>query len=138
MTTVFVDSSAWLALVVQRDTYHSAARAYYRSMVTKARLVTSTYVVGESVTFLTYRNWRRQAIELYEMIQAASRTNLLKLEWIAPDVQEEAWRIYQQYDDQVFSFCDCTSFALCRFRDVDEVFSFDRDFDIVGLQRRPG
>lgn len=137
MTTIFVDSSAWVALVLQRDSRHAEARAYYRSIVNDARLVTSNYVLGESLTFLTYRQWRRQAIELHSMIRAATRTNLLTMEWVNPAVHERAWEIYQRYDDQVFSYCDCTSFALCAAGAVDFAFTFDRDFEIVGIERRP-
>jgi len=137
MTTVFVDASAWVALAVQRDSRHAQARSYYRSIVSNARLVTSNYVLGESLTFLTFRRWRRQAIELHAMIQAATQTNLLTMDWITPVVHEQAWEIYQRYDAQLFSYCDCTSFAICLARQVDQVFSFDSDFDIAGLDRRP-
>jgi hypothetical protein len=138
MTTAFVDSSAWIALAVQRDSRHAQARSFFRSIIDNTRLMTSNYVLGESLTFLTYRRWRRQAIELNSMIQAATRTNLLTLEWVTPAVHDQAWEIYQQYDDQLFSFCDCTSFALCLSKGADFVFGFDRDFETVGLELRPG
>jgi predicted nucleic acid-binding protein len=71
------------------------------------------------------------------MIQAAARTNLLTLEWVTPDVQERASEIYERYDDQTFSFWDCTSFAICDALNVDYVFGFDRDFQTAGFELRP-
>jgi hypothetical protein len=71
------------------------------------------------------------------MIQSALQTNLLALEWITPTVHEQAWNLYERYSDQVLSFCDCTSFALCRSGGVDFVFGFDSDFQIAGFETRP-
>jgi len=137
MTTAFVDSSAWVALIIQRDSRHARARQFMRSLTGGTRLITSAYVVGESVTYLTYRHWRRQALELKSMIEAAIRINLLTLEWITPELHEMAWRTYERYDDQLFSFWDCTSFALCSLRAIDYVFGFDSDFRTAGFDLRP-
>jgi predicted nucleic acid-binding protein len=137
MTTVFVDSSAWIAVVHLRDSRHAQARAYYRTIMSGTKLMTSDHVLGESITFLTYRHQRQQAIELHSMVQAAIRTNVLTMEWITPAIHDQAWEIYQRFDHQIFSYCDCTSFALCVARGVDLVFTFDNDFEIAGLDRRP-
>lgn len=59
------------------------------------------------------------------------------MEWITPSVQEEAWRLYERFHDQLFSFCDCTSFAICQAVSVDFVFGFDSDFQIAGFETRP-
>jgi hypothetical protein len=134
---VFVDTSAWLALVSQRDSRHDLARAFFRSIVGQTRLVTSNYVLGESVTWLTYRQGRRQAVTLYSMIESALKTNLLTMEWITPAVHERAWSLYERFDDRLLSFCDCTSFALCDSGEIDYVFGFDRDFQIAGFETRP-
>jgi uncharacterized protein len=137
MTTAFVDASAWIALALQRDSKHRQARSFFRSVIGTTRLVTSNYVLGESLTFLAYRHWRRQAIELHTMIHAAIKTNLLGLEWVTAPVHDQAWSIFERYDDQQLSFCDCTSFAICFARNVDFVFGFDRNFEVVGLDLQP-
>jgi predicted nucleic acid-binding protein len=101
------------------------------------RLSTSNYVLGEAITWLTYRQGRRQAISLYLMVQSALKTNLLEMQWVTPTVHEQAWAWYERFGDQVLSFCDCTSFAICQSGDFDFVFGFDRDFEIAGFQLRP-
>lgn len=45
--------------------------------------------------------------------------------------------IFQQYDDQNFSFTDCTSFVLALEHRVDEVFAFDRHSLMFGLIIKP-
>jgi len=137
VTTAFVDSSAWIALVVQRDAQHTRARDLFRSIARDTKLVTSNGVLGESLTFLTYRNHRTQALQLKAMIEAAAQTNLLALDWVTQEVHDRAWEIYERFEDHTFSYWDCSSFAICEARGVDFVFGFDRDFEIAGFQLRP-
>lgn len=89
------------------------------------------------MTWLTYRGGRAQALTLLGMVEAAIRSNLLAMEWITPAIHEHAWNLYERFDDQVLSFCDCTSFAICQDRGVDFVFGFDRDFHVAGFELRP-
>lgn len=123
--------------MVQRDTYHTRAREFFRRIAGNTRLVTSNGVLGESITLLTYRQWRLQAIQLKKMIEAAAQTNLLTFDWVTQEVHDRAWEIYEQYDDQAFSYWDCSSFAICEARKVDFVFGFDADFQIAGFETRP-
>lgn len=138
MTTAFVDTGAWIALANRDDSHHGRARAFFRSIARDTQLLTSSYVVGETITWLTYRHRREQALQIYRTIADSVRIQLLTIEWITPDVQADAWQIYERYDDQLFSFCDCTSFAVCRSKEVDFVFGFDRDFLVAGFDLRPG
>lgn len=137
MTTAFVDSSAWIALMVPRDTYHQRARELFRDIAPRTRLVTSNYVLAETVTWLAYHGLHHSALRLRDMVVAAESTRLLDTAWITPQVHDEAWTYFERFDSQSFSFCDCTSFALCFEQKVDFVFGFDSDFRTVGLDLRP-
>lgn len=72
------------------------------------------------------------------MPEAAQKLSQLTVLWVTPDQHIEAWDLLERYDDQDFSFCDCTSFVLSRSEDVDFVFGFDAHFRIAGLDLRPG
>jgi predicted nucleic acid-binding protein len=52
-------------------------------------------------------------------------------------LDDAAWRIFEQFDDQAFSFTDCSSIAICRALHIDTVFGFDRRFTITGLTLEP-
>ena len=67
----------------------------------------------------------------------AGHTNLLTLDWLTRSVHDRAWQLYERFDDQTFSYWDCSSFAICEAEAVDFVFSFDRDFQTAGFQMRP-
>ena len=52
-------------------------------------------------------------------------------------LEREAWKLHLKFSDQPLSFTDVTSVALMRDMSIREIFSFDSDFDRVGLVRLP-
>jgi len=52
-------------------------------------------------------------------------------------LERACWEIFKKYSDQMFSFVDCTSFAICKKIKVDQVFAFDDDFKIMGFLVKP-
>ena len=134
--TAFVDSAAWIALLVSRDINHAAALRFFRS-IPKVRLLTSNYVLAETFTWLTYHGYRNAALQLNRMIGSSEKLKILSVSWVTRETHEAAWEVYTRYDDQEFSFYDCTSFVICRKEKVDFVFSFDSDFRTMGFDVRP-
>ena len=137
MTLAFVDTGAWIALMVPRDGHHRQAREFFRDVATVARLLTSNYVLAETVTWLAYHGLRHRAVQLREMVTAAAAMRRLEIVWATPEIDAEAWDYYQRLDSRELSFCDCASFAISHSRSVDYVFGFDTDFRIAGLELRP-
>lgn len=137
MTIAFVDTGAWIALMSEQDSLHDRARTFFRSIARTTKLMTSNYVLSETITWLAYHRARKGALTLWRTVEESAKAGLLSVEWVTPEVQAHAWTIFQRYDDQAFSFCDCTSFALCHSRPVDFVFGFDEDFRTVGLDLQP-
>jgi hypothetical protein len=138
MTVAFVDSGAWIALANDADAFHARAREFFRTISRGTQLLTSNYIIGEAITLLTYRRFRDDALRLVQRIEDSVHVGWLTVVWVTPEVHEQALALYRRYDDQLFSFGDCTSFAICLSRRVDFVFGFDNDFRIVGLDLRPG
>jgi predicted nucleic acid-binding protein len=124
--------------MVQKDAYHVRAREFFREIARDTRLVTSNYVIAETATWLAYHDMRPVASRLKEMVDSAEKTNFLITAWVTPNVHADAWKLFDGWDDQDFSFCDCTSFVLSRSHGVDFVFGFDRHFRTFGLDLKPG
>ncbi len=134
----FVDSGAWIALIYEGDRNHSRARAHYRRLLAKrVSLLTSNYVLAETYTWLRYHASHRRALEVHRLVTAAQQQNLLRLLWVERIVADEAWLLFEQYDDQVLSITDCTSFVLARQTGAEEVFAFDQHFAMMGFVVRP-
>ena len=55
------------------------------------------------------------------------QTRWCRIVEVGEDTREAARGPFVRYHDHVFSFTDCTSFALMRAMGVLEAFTFDRD-----------
>jgi predicted nucleic acid-binding protein len=62
------------------------------------------------------------------------QTRWCRIVEVSEDMRDAAWQLFVRYHDHVFSFTDCTSFALMRAMSLEEAFTFDRgDFAPAGL-----
>ena len=132
--TLFVDSGAWYALFSQRDQYHQGAKTFFSQQRNQPiRLVTSYYVFDEALTLLRYHVSYSVARQFGEHLR---KSNVV-CEAITPEIRESAWQIFLDYDDQEFSFIDCTSFALMRKQSIQDAFTFDSHFQTMGFNTHP-
>jgi predicted nucleic acid-binding protein len=139
VTPVFVDTGGWIAMAVKRDRFHKRAANFYRKLSReKIPLVTSNYVLTETYTRILYDDGHAKALQFHSLIQQAIKVGRLHLEWVTPVIHVEAWKIFEKYDDQLFSFVDCTSFVIATNIGVKEAFGFDDHFNTMGFVLRPG
>jgi predicted nucleic acid-binding protein len=133
--TVLVDTSAWIALLTRNDPHHPAALTIQARLRQKqVKLLTSDYIVDETVTWLRYRVGHAAAVAFWE---TTLRSALIEIAPIHRDLLEAAWGIFKKYADQELSLTDCTSFALMRDRNLKRAFTFDRHFLYVGFEILP-
>ena len=131
---IFVDSGAWIALFNARDQYHTDARVIYSELGQRqTRILTTDYVIDESVTRLRYDVGYPAANRFLETIERAERTNDLMVARIDGSAFEQAKRLFRQYSSEVLSFTDCTSFVVCQTYGISAAFAFDRHFPIMGI-----
>ena len=127
----FVDTGAFLALANQADQYHESAKKYLDELLaSKPLLVTSNFVLDETYTRIRRKSGLKSAIAFGENIQASRQIKVFSID---RGIDKKAWEIFKQYDDHLFSYTDCTSFALMRFQKISHVFAFDNDFRIMGF-----
>ena len=134
---VLVDTSAWVALIFQRDQNHQPAREFFRTIATSTPLITTNYILSETFTWFAHRRYHAGVVEVKGMIDAGLRVGSLMLEWIGPAVHADAWRIFEASPGLALSSCDCASFVVARDHQVDYVFTFDSDFRNMGFEVRP-
>jgi uncharacterized protein len=132
MKSTFVDTSAFVALVDRKDRNHQAAKRTLKALA-KARtpLITSAYIADEVITLARMRLGHAIAVDTGEALLGSRWCRLMEVDHAT---RESAWNIFVRYDDQSFSFTDCTSFALMRALDAEDAFTFDRtDFTAAGF-----
>lgn len=136
MRSVFVDTSAFVALRNAAEAEHELARAALSALLAEgAALFTSNYVFAETYTALMVRVGRGEAIEWGRRFRASGAIELV---WAEPAVEDAAWEILERHGDKCWSYVDATSFALIEREGNGEAFAFDAHFDQRGLRVWPG
>lgn len=127
MTGVFVDTSAWYALLDRHDPEHARVAATVQAQ--RGRLISSDYILDEAVTLVRYRlGW-----PLAHRLGAALRSGeLARLVRVLPADLDVAWRLFTERRDQRLSITDCTSFALMTRLKLDTAIALDQDFKAMG------
>ncbi len=130
----FVDTGAWIALSDRKDQNHSAALGVYgRLKQQRERLVTTDYVVDETITRLRYDLSHSAASQFIDLIEQVEKTGALTVMRIDGSILQEAKAIFRQYDTVALSFTDCTSFAVCLKHKMSQAFAYDQHFAMMGL-----
>lgn len=131
---IFVDTSAWIALTDRSDQYHpQAQRIYTRLKKDRLRLVTTDYILDETITRLRYDSGHMQAIRFLDLIAQAEKAGAVRRVQITSAIFEAAIDLFRQYDTVVLSLTDCTSFVVCEQLQIAEAFTFDQHFYLRGI-----
>ena len=85
---IFVDTGAWAAFFIEKDTHHHAAIRWMQE--NWEPLVTSDYVVDELLTLMKSKFGTAPALEAGEALWSEQFSALT---FLTPDDIREAWRI---------------------------------------------
>lgn len=133
-----MDTSAFLALVNEKDENHAAAIQFLEEIkngkIRIKKIITSDYIIDETLTRIRYSVGHNEAIEWGSDILASKVVEKME---IGSEIFEYSWEIFQTYNDKKLSFTDCTSFALMKKKGIEKVFSFDSDFERIGFVLLP-
>ena len=128
---VFVDSGAWIALALVRDTLHEQARAHWELLRgAGAKLHTSIPVVIETFTFLERNAARDAALAWKDAVCKPGVTKLLTCD--ASDL-EQSWMYFKRHDLHKLSAVDATSFVIMKRTRIRRAFTFDHHFSNAGF-----
>ena len=126
--TLFIDTSAFIALRVSDDQYHSKAQHFLKTIQHyQYKLHTSNFILDEVYTY--FCKYHTIAIEMGRHILD---NPLITLDRIIAKDEQRAWEILQTFKDKTFSYTDATSFALMERLEIDTVFTFDKHFEQYG------
>lgn len=131
---IFVDTGAWIALLNRRDQYHRNAVNLLGSLLQQQiRLLTTDFVIDETVTRIRYDTNHSLAVEFLNRIDLLIEAEILTVVQIDETVFTEAKMLFCQYDSARLSFTDCTSFVICRANNITKAFAFDRHFQMMRI-----
>jgi predicted nucleic acid-binding protein len=107
MPKIFVDTSAWYALLDKTDSFHSHAVELFQSLIHP--IVTTNFIADEIITLAKNRLGHDVAIDIGQKLWKEEVSTLIR---VTSTDEEKAWKIFVNYQDKWFSFTDCTSFAI--------------------------
>ncbi len=128
----FVDTSALYALIDRKDGHHPAmAERVQRLLGSRRTLVTTDYVVCETVNLANARAGHHVGVRILELFE---RSSAIRVEWTT-SLRFEATKIfYRRHSDHRYSFTDCTSFVIMRELRILEVLTTDEHFTEAGFE----
>ncbi len=94
----------------------------------------SNYVIDEVVTFILYELGHGEAVRALEVLRGSTFLDVLH---VSEDVEAVADKEFAKYEGQRISYTDCTTKVLMDIHSIETVFSFDADFEIMGVHRIP-
>src|SRR4030042_5120968 len=132
---IFIDTSAWIALVDKDDSHHKEAASSYPPLLKNCRnLITSNLVIAETYIIILNELAHKLAIDFLEKLKASPR--ILKI-YSNEDIEAEAEPILVKYSDQDFSYTDAISFVIMKRQKIRKAFCFDKHFIIAGFTTLP-
>jgi predicted nucleic acid-binding protein len=133
MQWVFVDTSAFIALLDPRDDCHVQAVHVEQSLSGRAaRLITTNFVLDETYTGLRGKIQHSAILRFRDLVRQSRRLSVIR---ITEALEDQAWKIFARYGDKDFSFTDCTSFAVMQQLGITTAFAFDEHFEQFGFTR---
>ncbi len=133
---LFVDTSAYYALVDDADVNHMAAtNVWFMARQQQRPIFTSNFIVAELHALMLGRHGQKSALKAIDAIYM-SRDTIIR---IAIDDEDSARSLLRQFSDKRYSFVDATSFVVTEKAGVPTAFTFDRHFvqhglNVVGLE----
>lgn len=128
--SVFVDTSAILALLEADDKMHeSAARAWIDLVNSKDELVISNYVMVETISLL---HSRYGVAAVTRFVRDA--VPALKVVWVDEGIHNAAVAAVLAAGRRGPSLVDCVSFEITRRMGITRVLAYDRHFAEMGYE----
>ena len=135
MNAVFVDTGYLFALEITNDQHHQAATQHWQRVVAALpRLVTTSYVFDEVVTFFNSRGQHAKALQVGNNLLQSPSVQFIHVDTALFD---EGWTYFQRHQDKDYSLTDCISFLVMHKLGIRRAFTFDQHFVQAGFIKEP-
>lgn len=130
--SVFVDSDAFVALAVEKDSNHRKALKILSDLSKRPVIfITSNYVFSETVTVISQKAGHDEAILFIKKIKSGDGYTI---KWIDQMIELVAIDIFSKQTSKNVSFVDCTNMALIKHDNLDAIFSSDEIYRKNGIR----
>jgi len=128
---IFVDTSAWLALLNTADQYHFQSKQIRDELIQNdTKLYTSSFVLAELANGLSKLKYRNMAIDFIERVKSGKEVQIV---FVGEELFERSWKLFKSRTDKEWGFVDCTSFVIMKKLKIRHSFSNDKHFTQCGF-----
>jgi predicted nucleic acid-binding protein len=121
---VFVDTSAFLAVLDRDEQNHTLAKQIWSDLIREeTTLICTNYVLVETLALIQ----RRFGMRLVHALQE-NAVPLLHIEWIGEPLHQAGVAVLLTANRRQLSLVDCISFETMRRLGINRVFAFDQHF----------
>jgi predicted nucleic acid-binding protein len=136
---IFVDTSAWIALIDKNERYYHDSVAFHKSLNPMVLRITSWGVVSETFTWIRYHTGHRDAIRWLSLKDELENQGFLQIAFPDSVMEARVRRILDRFHAQKLSYVDAFSLALIQSRpDIDAIFAFDHHMALASIPVLPG
>lgn len=130
---VFLDTSAFLAILNRDDNNHSAAKKLWKELLySENALISNNYVLVESFALIQ----RRLGTETVRTFQE-DILPLINIEWVDAETHRAGVSAFLAASRRKLSLVDCVSFEIMRTLGIKTAFAFDPHFSEQGFNCIP-
>ncbi|PRR73812.1 23S rRNA-specific endonuclease VapC20 [Moorella humiferrea] len=127
---VYLDTSAFLAILDADDENHAAAKKIWENLLTSGvPMICSSYVLVETYA-LVQRRLGMEALRVFH----EDILPLLQVEWIDAELHQWGANAVLTANRRNLSLVDAVSFAVMRKLGIKKAFAFDRNFLEQGFE----
>lgn len=132
MTSIFIDTSTFIALLRENDVNHKKAQALsLKISEEKWKAIITDYIIDETYTGLLTRVSFPAALQFDERL----KSGLWRIELITPERFAGAQEVFRRHNkDKKWSFTDCTSYVVMKELKISTAFTFDKNFIQMGFK----
>ncbi len=128
MNTYFIDTSFIIALINQKDEYHSWALELSESLA-GSQYITSDLVLYEIGNYLA-KDYKTEAIRTINLLLNSPDIQII---WNSKDLFNQAFEKYSTYADKKWGLVDCLSFLIMDLNNIQKALTIDHHFEQAGF-----
>jgi uncharacterized protein len=128
MSSVFADTSFYIALLMETDALHN--RAMEVSAAHNGKIITSEWVLMEFGNFFCPVISRTAFVRLALLLRASPDVMICPA---SPELFNSGFALYEARLDKSWSLVDCTSFHIMRQNRITDAWTTDHHFEQAGF-----
>ena len=132
MKTIFVDTSALIAVGNMRDSFHSQAVRVKNELKQFGRnFITTNAILLEFGNAFSQINLRPTAVKMIEAVRCSSKWKCVSID---ETLLERGFQKFKQINDKEWGLVDCISMIVSKDNEVTEIFTTDHHFEQAGFK----